>query len=107
MPDPILQTKIFIPGTRHDLVSRQRLFTKLNTAKDSKLTLISAPAGFGKTTLASEWVAVSDRPAAWVALDEGDNDPIRFLSYIIAALQTISANFGEEVLRTLQSPQPP
>ncbi len=107
MPDPILQTKIFIPKSRHDLVSRQRLFTKLNTAKDSKLTLISAPAGFGKTTLASEWVAVSERPAAWVALDDGDNDPIRFLSYIIAALQTISPNFGEGVLSTLQSPQPP
>jgi len=79
-----------------------------------KLTLISAPAGFGKTTLVSEWVAGYQRPVAWLSLDEGDNDPTRFLAYLIAALQTlaeskvegIAANIGEGVLATLQSPQP-
>jgi LuxR family maltose regulon positive regulatory protein len=72
-----------------------------------KLTLISAPAGFGKTTLTSEWIAGSQRPVAWLSLDEGDNDPTRFLTYFIAALQTITANIGAGVLSVLQSPQPP
>jgi LuxR family maltose regulon positive regulatory protein len=72
-----------------------------------KLTLISAPAGFGKTTLVSEWVAGSERPVAWVSLDEGDNDPARFLAYIIAALRSIEANIGKGVSSALQSPQPP
>ena len=71
------------------------------------LTLISAPAGFGKTTLVSEWVAGCERPVAWLSLDEGDNDPTRFLTYLIAALQTIAANIGKGVLGMLQSPQPP
>ncbi len=71
------------------------------------LTLISAPAGFGKTTLVSEWVAACGRPVAWLSLDAGDNDPARFLTYLIAALQTIAANIGEGVLAALQSPQPP
>jgi LuxR family maltose regulon positive regulatory protein len=72
-----------------------------------KLTLISAPAGFGKTTLVSEWVAGCERSAAWLSLDQGDNDPTRFLIYIVAALRTIEANIGKGVLGMLQSPQPP
>jgi len=72
-----------------------------------KLTLISAPAGFGKTTLVSEWIAGCGRPVAWFSLDEGDSDPIRFLMYFIAALQTVRPVIGIEVLGTLQSPQPP
>ncbi|MGZ9165215.1 MAG: LuxR C-terminal-related transcriptional regulator, partial [Anaerolineales bacterium] len=71
------------------------------------MTLISAPAGFGKTTLVSEWVAGCERPAAWLSLDDGDNDPTRFLTYLVAALQTISANIGERLLSVLQAPQPP
>ena len=58
-----------------------------------KLTLISAPAGFGKTTLVSEWVAGCGRPVAWLSLDEGDNDPARFLTYLVAALQTIANEY--------------
>ena len=72
-----------------------------------KLTLISAPAGFGKTTLVSEWVAGCGRPAAWLSLDEGDNDPTRFLTYLISALQTIAPKIGDGIFVTLQSPQPP
>jgi len=72
-----------------------------------RLTLISAPAGFGKTTLASEWVAGQPRPTAWLSLDGGDNDPSRFLAYLVTALQTIAENTGEGVLGLLQSPQPP
>ena len=71
------------------------------------LTLISAPAGFGKTTLVNEWVASCGRPAAWFSLDAGDNDTARFLAYLVAALQTIAPNIGEGVLGALQSPQPP
>jgi len=71
------------------------------------MTLISAPAGFGKTTLVSEWIASGGRPAAWLSLDEGDSDPTRFLTYLVAALRTVAADLGEGVLRASQSPQPP
>ena len=74
-----------------------------------KLTLISAPASFGKTTLLSEWRMLqltSEWPLAWVSLDKGDNDPVRFLSYFIAALQTIKSDIGEAALASLRSPQP-
>jgi LuxR family maltose regulon positive regulatory protein len=71
------------------------------------LILIAAPAGFGKTTLVSEWVLDCQRPAAWLSLDEGDNDPTRFLTYLVAALQTIAPDIGEGVSGVLQSPQPP
>ena len=89
------------------MVLRPRLIERLNEGLHRKLTLISAPAGFGKTTLVSEWVAGCERPVAWLSLDEGDNDPTRFLTYLVAALQTIAANIGEGVLGVLQSPQPP
>jgi len=76
-------------------------------AAGRKLALISASAGFGKTTLISEWVAGSGRQAAWLSLDEGDSDPVRFLTYLVAALQTIAPKMGEGVLEAIQSPQPP
>jgi LuxR family maltose regulon positive regulatory protein len=108
MPAPILATKLYIPPPRSKIVLRPRLIERLNEEISSgcKLTLISAPAGFGKTTLVSEWVA-SDREAAWLSLDEGDNDLIRFLAYLVAALRTIVADIGAEVLNVLQSPKPP
>jgi LuxR family maltose regulon positive regulatory protein len=71
------------------------------------VTLISAPAGFGKTTLVSEWAIGAEQPVAWLSLDEGDNDPARFLAYLVTALQTIAANIGEGILTVLQAPQPP
>ncbi len=111
----LLTTKLYIPPPRPNLVERPRLIERLNEGLHRKLTLISAPAGFGKTTLVSEWVAGCERPAApgpptrtgWLSLDEGDNDPTRFLAYLVAALQTIAANVGEGALGMLQSPQPP
>src|SRR5579859_5645103 len=107
MPTPILATKLYIPRLRPNVVSRPRLLERLNEGLHRKLTLISAPAGFGKTTLVSEWVTFIERPTAWLSLDAGENDPISFLTYLVAALQTIAAHIGEGVLDVLQSPQPP
>jgi LuxR family maltose regulon positive regulatory protein len=77
-------------------VQRSHLIEQLNEGINRKLILISAPAGFGKTTLVSEWVADCKRPAAWLTLDDGENDIIRFLAYLIAALQTIDVNIGKD-----------
>ncbi len=107
MPTPILATKLYVPPPQPGVVRRHRLIERLNEGLHRKLTLISAPAGFGKTTLIGEWVAGCERQAAWLSLDEGDNDPTRFLSYLVAALHTIVPNLGEGVLGVLQSPQPP
>jgi LuxR family maltose regulon positive regulatory protein len=76
-------------------------------ASGRKLTLVSAPAGFGKTTLVSEWVAGCGRPVAWLSLDEGDKELSRFLAYFISALQTVEADTGAAVLSAFQSHQPP
>ncbi len=95
MAAPILITKRYIPPTRAELVQRSELIERLKDGLDKKLTLISAPAGFGKTTLVSHWVEnlhndreISDQPipVAWLSLDEDDNDPMRFLTYFITAL---------------------
>jgi LuxR family maltose regulon positive regulatory protein len=111
LPAPILTTKLYAPRSRPDVVRRFRLTERLSEGLRGKLTLISAPAGFGKTTLVSEWLAGCERPIAWLSLDEGDNDPNRFLTYLVAALQTIAAPYGmdigEKMLAALQSPQPP
>jgi len=106
---PILATKLYIPPSRPKVILRPRLIERLNGGLPvgRKLTLISAPAGFGKTTLVSEWVAGCGRPVAWLSLDAGDSDPARFLAYLVAALQTIFAGIGAEVLAALESPQPP
>ena len=103
----MLATKLYIPSPRPHLVSRPRLIKRLNEGLYCKLTLISAPAGFGKTTLLSTWLADCKRPTAWLSLDERDNDPARFLTYLVAALQTIAPTLGKGVLGVLQSPQPP
>src|SRR6202049_3545909 len=94
---PILATKLYIPRLRPNVVSRPGLLERLNEGLHRNLILISAPAGFGKTTLVSEWVLGRERPTAWLSLDEGENDPTRFLTYLVAALQTIAANIGEGV----------
>lgn len=107
MTIPIISTKLYIPSARIKVVLRHHLVERLNEGLHRKLTLISASAGFGKTTLVSEWLAGCEQAAAWLSLDEGDNDPTRFLTYLVAALQTIAANIGEGVFTVLQSPQPP
>jgi LuxR family transcriptional regulator, maltose regulon positive regulatory protein len=80
---------------------------RLNEGLHRKLTLISAPAGFGKTTVLSDWVAGCQRPVAWLSLDPGDSDPSRFLGHVVASIQTVSPSIGVGVLSTLHSPQPP
>ncbi len=113
MSAPILATKLFIPPPRPGAVIRRRLLERLDEGLHRKLTLVSAPAGFGKTTLVSEWLATCGQPLAWLSLDEGDNDPARFLAYLVAALQTISAGLssaagiGEALLGAFQAAQPP
>jgi ATP/maltotriose-dependent transcriptional regulator MalT len=107
MSMPILTTKLYIPPLRSRIVLRPHLIERLNAGLHHKLTLISAPAGFGKTTLVSEWVASCGRPAAWLSLDERDNESTRFLMYLVAALQMVAPNIGAEVVDLLQSPQQP
>lgn len=106
MSASILATKLYIPPTRSRAVLRPRLIERMNKSLDQRLTLISAPAGFGKTTLVSEWVTDNKRRAAWLSLDEGDSDPTRFLMYLVATLQTITPAIGTVAFGMLQSPQP-
>jgi LuxR family maltose regulon positive regulatory protein len=103
----LLRTKLFIPPPHPDLVERQRLLDRLDRCARARLVLVTAPAGFGKTTLLSTWLAFSNFEAAWVALDSRDNDPIRFWSYLLAALQTLQPELGLSAQAMLQSPQPP
>jgi LuxR family maltose regulon positive regulatory protein len=103
---PILATKLYIPLPRTKVVLRPRLTERLNEGLDRKLTLISASAGFGKTTLVSEWVVGCDRPVAWLSLDEVDDDSTRFLTHLVAAVQTIAENIGGNVVSALNSSQP-
>ena len=115
MDENLLQTKLHIPLLRSSLVSRPRLTDKLNAGLDGKLILVSAPAGSGKTTLVTDWLSSplpklgegSGVRAAWLSLDDSDNDPRRFLDYLLAALRQIQADVGKSVEAMLQSPQPP
>ncbi len=112
MATPMLTTKLYLPPSRPNVVPRPRLIEQLDAGLGRKLTLISAPAGFGKSTVVSTWIAARKdrRPfdrVAWLALDERDSDPNRFLAYLIAALQTVVPGLGAGVAGVLQSPQPP
>lgn len=107
MSGNILQTKLYMPRIRPSLVPRPHLITKLNGGLHRKLTLLSAPAGFGKTTLVSEWIAGCDQPFAWLSLDKSDSDLIHFLTYLIAALQTHRSSLGHKAAGMLALPQPP
>ena len=114
MPVPVLVTKLFIPPARPEFVPRPHLVEMLTQGLHHKLTLISAPAGFGKTTLVSEWIDAAGHLTAWLSLDQSDNDFTRFLTYIIAALNQVDVDknisgkvpFGKGTLSMLQSPQP-
>ena len=120
MITPLLKTKLYIPKPRPNLVSRPELTAQLEAGLSGKLTLVSAPAGFGKTTLLSEWIyqkahsgkrgeeKIQLHRVAWLSLDEGDNDLARFLAYLIASLRMVpeleTAKIGESLLQAFQSP---
>ena len=132
MVNPILATKLYIPPSRPELVPRPHLIERLNEGLHRKLTLVSAPAGFGKTTLVSNWLnklpgtdhrtvrldgakesefvnrkSKIQNGVAWLSLDDGDNDLARFLAYMVAALETVERNIGQKLMPLLQSPQLP
>ena len=106
LPDPQLATKLHVPRPRARLVPRPRLLKRLAQGMEGALTLVSAPAGFGKTTLLSQWFAHSGVPVAWLSLDPEDNDQVRFLSCVIAALQRFDHRIGRTALALLHTPQP-
>jgi LuxR family maltose regulon positive regulatory protein len=103
----MLLTKLHIPPARNNIVHRSVLHEKLNIGMSRKLILISAPAGFGKTTVVSDWIDQTKIPAAWFSLDNGDNDPVDFLSYIISGIQSIHKEFGQSAIKLLNSPNKP
>jgi LuxR family maltose regulon positive regulatory protein len=108
--DTLVSTKLRPSQWRPNLIARLRLTERLEREPARKLTLISAPAGFGKTTLLVEWLrerSDGEWSVAWLSLDEGDNDPVRFLSYLVAALQAVEEGIGEGVLSALRSPETP
>jgi LuxR family maltose regulon positive regulatory protein len=113
MRTPLLETKLYIPKPRRALVPRPRLIERLDRGAASALTLLSAPAGFGKTTVLAAWLAAApaspatQRPAAWLSLDPGDNDPATFWAYVIAALRTAAPGVGARAVALLEAPQPP
>jgi LuxR family maltose regulon positive regulatory protein len=102
----LLETKLFVPRRRRRMVVRGRLSERLSRALEAKLTLVSAPPGFGKTTLVAEWLAEAHVEAAWLSLDKNDNNQ-SFWSYLVAALQTVQPGIGESTAALLQSPRPP
>src|SRR5579864_7325123 len=106
--DTLLATKLYLPPPRRDLVRRPRLIARLEAGLRGPLTLVVAPAGFGKTTLLGEWRTARHDPQwpiAWLSLDAGDDDLARFLRYLIAALHTLHNGIGLSVLASLRSPQ--
>ena len=103
----MLLTKLHIPPAGNNIVHRSELFEKLNLGLSRKLVLISAPAGSGKTTILSDWINQYKIPSVWFSLDNGDNDPTVFLSYVISGIQSIHKEFGQSALRLLNSPNSP
>jgi LuxR family maltose regulon positive regulatory protein len=92
MASPLLETKLYVPRRRRSVVPRPRLSERLNRGAEAKLTLVSAPAGFGKTTLLAEWLAdapADEWSAAWLSLDQRDNDPALFWTYLIRRRQSV------------------
>ncbi len=106
MTIPMISTKIQIPPVRPNTVARPRLTERLTAGVHRRLSVVSASAGYGKTTLISEWARRCGRPIAWLSLDEGDNDPVRFFAYLTAALKSAGAKFESAAFGLRQSPLP-
>ena len=108
--DQLLATKFFVPVASHALIARPRLFSLLEEGRQCPLTLVSAPAGFGKTTLLSAWVhtlPARESRVAWVSLDEQDNDPVRFWRYVFTALDRLQPGMCSQFLANLRTQQAP
>lgn len=103
----LLTTKLYRPQSRPDLVARPRLLDRLDAGLHGPLTLVCAPAGFGKTTLLADWLGRTECPVAWLGLDASDSDLVVFLRYLVAALQTLAPQVGAALADLLESPQPP
>jgi LuxR family maltose regulon positive regulatory protein len=103
----MLLAKLHIPPAGNNKVHQSELFENLNTGLRRKLILVSAPAGFGKTTIVSDWIDQYKIPTSWFSIDNGDNDPLNFLSYIISGIQSIHKEFGQGALNLLNSPNRP
>lgn len=102
----VLQTKLFKPAKRPLYLARNRLINKLNNGLECKFTLVSAPAGFGKSAMLSDWINSIHYPSAWLSLDKEDNDVSRFLAYFVTALKQINKDIGNEIIKGLESPGP-
>ena len=108
MTTPLLATKLFAPPPPLRVMERQRLMQRLDAGLQGKLTLVCAPAGFGKSTLLGAWVQACEQPSAWLSLDEGDRDPNQFAAYLTASLRSVSADLGDGALALAQArPRPP
>ena len=103
--DQLLTTKLYIPQIHEDLVPRPQLYQRLDASMSRKLTLVSAPTGFGKSTLVTSWLADRDQSAAWLSLDPGDNDPVRFWSYLVGAIQSLHPQIGVEARQIIAASQ--
>ncbi|HEX6817181.1 MAG TPA: LuxR C-terminal-related transcriptional regulator [Ktedonobacterales bacterium] len=104
--DHLLATKLRVPVARSNLVTRERLFALLDDAVARTLTVVTAPAGFGKTTLLASWARRASHPVAWLSLEEADNDPARFWEYTLAALRSVLPSLGNQMLSLLAGPHP-
>ncbi len=110
MASPLVETKLYIPKPRRNLVARPRLSERLTRGAEAKLTLISAPAGFGKTTLLAEWMSqasAQNRSVAWLSLEESDRQTGSFWTYVVTALRSVLPEIGSSALLLLQSARPP
>lgn len=107
MIDTLIETKLYVSNSRSNIVHRTRLIERLNKGLSGKLTLLSAPAGYGKTTIIEDWIQNLERTFAWLSLDAGDNDPHQFLTYLVAALQQVNPELGLHVVTALHSTHPP
>ena len=103
----LIQTKLFLPRVSRKLVDRPRLWEQLDRGIQRKLSLVSAPAGYGKTTLVSAWLQEVRRPVAWVSLDANDNDFLLFLHYVVSAIRTVFPSACTDTLQLIQASQLP
>ena len=106
-PQSLMHTKLYRPRSSSDVIPRARLLERLNAALGGKATLVSAPAGFGKTTLVADWTQTLERPTAWLSLDAHDNEPAVFVSSLVASLQTVFPDAFETTASVLTAPHLP